>query len=340
MAKAKKLPSGQWRTLVYIGVDDQGKRKYKSFTAPTKRKSEFLAAEYVANHATCTVDELTLGEAMERYINSKSLLSPATLSGYRSIQRQYFTAIQPVKLANLTQEMVQNEISLLSQNHTPKTVRNAYGFLTAVLNMFRPQMRIIIVLPQKEAKERVVPTEEEFKIFLDSIRGQPIEIPVLLAAVGSLRRSEIAALTDDDILDIGVRVNKAMVKGPDGKWYIKQPKTAASNRIAPFPKNIITKLKQAHMGTMTPTQISLAFNKAVKSVNIPRFTFHALRHYYASVLHAEGVPDKYIMQFGGWSTDTVLKSVYQHALRDKAVQESDRVTSIFEQMTNDQSKKR
>ena len=339
MAKAKKLPSGQWRTLVYIGVDDQGKRKYKSFTASTKRKSEFLAAEYVANHTTCTVDDLTLGEAMERYINSKSLLSPATLSGYRSIQRQYFTTIQPVKLANLTQEMIQNEISLLSQNHTPKTVRNAYGFLTAVLNMFRPQMRIIIVLPQKEAKERVVPTEEEFRIFLDSIRGRPIEIPVLLAAVGSLRRSEIAALTDDDILDIGVRVNKAMVKGPDGKWYIKQPKTAASNRIAPFPKNIITKLKQVHMGTMTPTQISLAFNKAVKSVNIPRFTFHALRHYYASVLHAEGVPDKYIMQFGGWSTDTVLKSVYQHALRDKAVQESDRVTSIFEQMTNDQNKK-
>ena len=45
MAKAKKLPSGSWRVLQFVGLDADGKRQYKSFTAPTKREAEFLAAE-------------------------------------------------------------------------------------------------------------------------------------------------------------------------------------------------------------------------------------------------------------------------------------------------------
>ena len=335
MAKAKKLPSGMWRTLVYTGKDAAGKRQYKSFTASTRRQSEFLAAEYVASNRVTSAEDLTLCKAMERYIESKSVLSPATIAGYKSIQRTYFKAIQSVKLKDLTQEMVQREVSALAANHSPKTVRNAHGFLSAVLDMFLPSFRLSTFLPQKQAKERSIPTESEFKTFLESIRGKPIEVPVLLAALGSLRRSEIAALTDDDVLDIGVRVNKAMVRGADNEWHIKQPKTAASNRVAPLPPKIIQKLKNTHLGTMDPGQISRAFERAVKESGVPPFSFHALRHYYASVLHAEGVPDKYIMQFGGWSTDTVLKSVYQHAMRDHAEKESAKVTHIFERMVDE-----
>ena len=48
MAKAKKLPSGSWRVRVYDGKGADGKDRYKSFTAATKREAEFLAAEYAA----------------------------------------------------------------------------------------------------------------------------------------------------------------------------------------------------------------------------------------------------------------------------------------------------
>ena len=46
MAKAKKLPSGQWRVLAYAGKDPGSKRRYKSFTAGTKRKAELAAMEW------------------------------------------------------------------------------------------------------------------------------------------------------------------------------------------------------------------------------------------------------------------------------------------------------
>ena len=51
MAKAKKLPSGSWRAQAYDYTDDSGKRHYKSFTAPTRKEAEFMAAEYQINSA-------------------------------------------------------------------------------------------------------------------------------------------------------------------------------------------------------------------------------------------------------------------------------------------------
>ena len=47
MATAKKLPSGKYRCLIYIGMENE-KRKYKSFTANTKKEAEFLATQYLS----------------------------------------------------------------------------------------------------------------------------------------------------------------------------------------------------------------------------------------------------------------------------------------------------
>ncbi len=54
MAKAKKLPSGRWRTLVYSHTEKvwneftqsfTNKRKYESFDGDTTAKSEYNAAK-------------------------------------------------------------------------------------------------------------------------------------------------------------------------------------------------------------------------------------------------------------------------------------------------------
>lgn len=46
MATAKKLPSGSYRVLLYIGKAADGKRKYKSFTGLSKKDVEYEAAAY------------------------------------------------------------------------------------------------------------------------------------------------------------------------------------------------------------------------------------------------------------------------------------------------------
>ena len=62
---------------------------------------------------------------------------------------------------------------------------------------------------------------------------------------------------------------------------------------------------------------------------VPHFRFHDLRHYQASILHAMGVPDKYIMQRGGWRTDNTLKNIYQHTFDKTTKEVSDKINDYF-----------
>ena len=45
--------------------------------------------------------------------------------------------------------------------------------------------------------------------------------------------------------------------------------------------------------------------------------FHDLRHYSVSILHALNLPDAFIMEHNGYSSDSVMKSVYRHVLSDR-----------------------
>jgi integrase len=60
-----------------------------------------------------------------------------------------------------------------------------------------------------------------------------------------------------------------------------------------------------------------------------KMTFHDLRHLNASVMMTLGIPDKYAMERGGWSTDNVLKSVYQHTFSTERVVVDNKIDSYF-----------
>ena len=43
-----------------------------------------------------------------------------------------------------------------------------------------------------------------------------------------------------------------------------------------------------------------------------------------------GVPDKYIMERGGWKTDSTLKNIYQHTMSDKRREVEAEIVRKFE----------
>ncbi len=47
-----------------------------------------------------------------------------------------------IKLRKLSQENIQEAINLESLHHSPKTVRNIHGLISAVLGQYRPDMRL------------------------------------------------------------------------------------------------------------------------------------------------------------------------------------------------------
>lgn len=342
--RKNKLPSGNVRIQVYDYTDVQGKKHYKSFTAATKKLAKAAANEWRVNQDKDkqTPENLSVYDAITQYMNIKQgVLSPATLRGYTGMQRIYFSGdFGLTKLPDLNNASIQLWVSDLSSRVSAKTVGNAYGLLSATLDMFAPDSHFKIKLPQKKKPDLYCPNDNDVKKLLDYIVGTELEIAVFLAAFGPLRRGEICALNGDtDIHENTIRVRHSMVKGPDKQWYIKEPKTPESNRELEMPGFVMERIKDRHGAIvhMNPDYITHLFGRILKKLNIPHFRFHDLRHYSASIMHAIGVPDQYIMSRGGWKTDTVLKTTYRNVIDLESTRQNKKINNYFEKVSHDVS---
>lgn len=337
MPKKKKnqLPSGNIRLQVYDYMDEAGKKHYKSFTAPTKQEAQRMIAEWRINKAVSRPMRITLYDAVGRYINAKEgVLSPSTIRSYQGIQNYRMKEIGRLYLDELCSSNIQVWISDLSSNLSPKTVRNIYGLFSATIDMFAPDLKLKITLPEKKRPELYCPSDEDVKRLLKEAEGTDLEIAILLAAFGPMRRGEICALESTDVKGNKVSVTKSLVLGPNQTYCIKQPKTYGSYRTIEYPDFVIRKLKKkkGRIIECTPNAITRKFEKAVRDAKLPHFRFHDLRHYAASIMHAIGVPDQYILQRGGWSSDNIMKSVYRNAIDIETVRQTKKINGHFQEM--------
>lgn len=262
--------------------------------------------------------KMTFGAAGEEYIKAKkNVLSPTTIKGYNSAMKTISGAFRDLNIHDITALDIQAEINRLSESRSPKTVRNYHGFISAVLGTFCPSLKIYTTLPQKVKSEPYIPSDEDVRKILESAKGTEYEIPIILACYG-LRRSEICALTPDDIDGDMVRISKAKVLGENEEWVTKSTKTTSSTREIIIPGKTADMIrKQGYVYRGHPNMISKYLKKTQDKLGIPRFSLHKLRHYFASKMSALGVPEADIMKLGGWETDHVMKSVYRHSMMEK-----------------------
>lgn len=350
MATAKKLPSGSWRCQVYSHTEEipqpdgtiKKKRIYESFTcddpsAKGKRKCEKMAAEWAANKEQFHRTELTFGECLDNYITSReNILSPRSIMDYKSIQKNYIPSLMKIRISDMTQEQIQKAINIEALKLSPKTVRNIHGLISAVLKIYRPEFALNTSLPKKKQTDLYIPTDDEVKRLLESVHGTEMELPVLLAAFGPMRRGEICALDASDIKGNVVHVCKNMVETEKHEWIIKTPKSYAGDRFIDYPDFVAEKWKgkTGRIVNLHPDNITDKFKYCLKRAGLPHFRFHDLRHYSASIQHALGIPDSYIMQRGGWGNDGTLKAVYRHALADKMAEMNGRANEHFSKLCN------
>ncbi|MDE7351936.1 MAG: site-specific integrase [Acetatifactor sp.] len=259
--------------------------------------------------------------AAGEYIESKrNVLSPTTIRGYNSAMKTLSKKFQGINVHDITALDVQTEINRLAKEHSPKTVRNYHGFVSAVLGTFCPNLKINTTLPQKLKNEPYIPSDEDIRKILECAKDTEYEIPIMLACYG-LRRSEICALTIDDIEGDVIRINKAKVMDEDAKWVEKATKTLSSTREIVVPKEIADKIKEkGYVYKGHPNSITIYLGKTEDRLGIPHFPLHKLRHYFASKMSALNVPEADIMRMGGWETDHVMKSVYRHSMMEKEEQ--------------------
>ena len=314
MATVKKLPSGKWNALAYYKDPVTGKVHRPSFTANSKAEAIRMAAEWESKR-TRSPEYITVKECIERYIKAKeSTLSPSTIRGYRIDQRNRYQEIENIAISALTDEILQRFVSNLCLNHSPKTVRNTYALLTSSLQMFTDR-RYHVTLPQKRPPELHVPNDDDVKTLLE-IAEESLKIAIVLAAVGTARAGEVAALKYRDVKKDGIHIHSDMIKDQNNQWIIKEvPKTSASDRYVPLPEKVMQMLGTGDPDDFvygrTPAAINRAFTRLRDKLGL-KCRYHDLRHYAASIMHALGVPDQYIMERGGWKSDAVLKAAAEY----------------------------
>lgn len=312
MATARKR-GDKYRCLLYLGKGEDGKRKHKSFTAPTKREAERLAAEYEANMKT----ECNVKNAAEDYINSKkNVISPSTLREYKCIVRNRLDGkLGSMNVSEVTNVIIQKAINEWAVELSPKSVRNAYGFLYSVLKFVRPDFAVNVTLPQKQKTDFFIPSEEDMRKMFEHLRGSKMELPFLLASQLGLRASEIRYVMTNPkkcIKGNSIVISNSIVLGEEG-FVEKGTKTLAGNRTIPCSDYIIGLLNKEHD---VPLHVSRDWKRAVGGLDVQYCNFHALRHYFASKALLQGIPKEYIIEMMGHSSPAMIDKVYFHTFPD------------------------
>lgn len=316
MATARKLPSGSYRVRVYSYTDSNDKQHYESFTAPTKQEAEMKAAKFSGSRDRRKSVDLTVKEAIEGYITVKtSVLSPSTIRGYRTMQRNSFSSINNQKIRKLTSADLQAFVSGLTETKSAKSVQNIYGLLNASICFYLPETVFRVTLPTKEKKPLTSPSDDDVSVLFKTA-NPTLKKCIALAAFGSLRRGEICALKYGDIDGQTIHVHADMIPDENNKYVYKPfPKTQGSDRYAVYPQEVIDLLgtgnKDDFIIMVQPGTITKEFVDLRNKLKI-NIRFHDLRAYFASIGSVLHIPDTYLAEMGGWEKNSpVMKEVYQ-----------------------------
>lgn len=306
----EKLPSGHYR----ITQNEKGIRYRRTVDhKPSKTEAIKLMAEIIGE-AKVSATNMTFDQAADAYLQSKSkILSPATIRGYNNIRKMLPDTLSQARIHAITSLTVQSAINDLTGVRGAKTLQNYASFIMTVLDFVGVEIKHPKT-PQKKKMTPYIPTKEDVSMIFAHIKGKEEEIAIILAAHG-LRRSEIAALTLNDLSGNVLTVNKALVQDTNQKWVVKSTKTTDSTRTVIIPDDIADLIREkGYIYNKMPYTINQDLHRAQKELGIPQFSLHKLRHFFASYAHDLGISDKAIQEMGGWKSDTILRTVYTHAM--------------------------
>lgn len=356
-----ELPSGNIRRQVFVGwkpkIDKEGKpvldgkgnqvmiRDYRSITASSVAEADLLAAQLKADVNKKTVSDMTLKDAINKYIDSlRATRSPKTIEGYEIIRDNAFQSIMDKSIKKLNNDTLQlaidtecNRISTATSNKkkqkpiSAKTVRNEWGLIVSVLNKYAPSLNVSVNLPGYKARVNELSSPEDiFRI----VKGTEIELAVLLAMWLSFTMSEIKGLTKSssikgDYLYID-KVTVTTKKGEVTKDIGKNSTRNRMHRIPPYIKDLINKVETDELVPLTAAAIKARFTRLLKKNELPHMSFHDLRHVNASVMSFLNIPDKYAMERGGWTTDKVMKGTYMQVYNAERIKVDDNIDNYFE----------
>lgn len=332
-----QLPSGNWRCRVSY-TDEDGVTHKESFTEKTFMLSQAKALAWKAGiiKELELKKDLTLDQAITEYIESLTSrkASPATIRDYESRRKNSYPMIINKRLSRLSLLDVQRQLDARARTVSPKSVKNDYALLSAILTLYREDLNLKkIKLPERDDVEMVIPDDDQVRILMEAAKpDKDLYCAVLLAATAGLRRSEICALTWSDLdTETGaLNISKALVKNEFNDWILKGPKKKSSERVISIEPEVIAELQKNRTGfksivNLNPDQVTNRFCHLRDALGMDEIRFHNLRHYKASVMLCLGIPLEVARRILGHRTDNMIKRVYGHLVSGAKTEVQERI---------------
>lgn len=319
----RKLSSGKWFIQLRLGGESISVSDYSK--KECIKRAQLIKAEHLAGKRQQAEEPPpeapTLREAVDSYIGKRSnTLSPSTIRGYRIIQRHRFQEEMPRRLDQIADSEWQGIINREAGTCSPKTLKNAWGFLRSVVEDETGRYPPVVKLPAIAPPDKPFLTPEQIRVFVSAISETPFAVPALLA-LSSLRISEIEALDWKNIPPKPefIRVAGAVVRNEDNQKVRKdQNKNVTSTRNVPIMIPELAKAlereRRAEGRVMPYGQDCLrrGIRRVCRDCGLPDVGVHGLRHSFASLAYHLQIPEKIAMEIGGWADATTMHKIYTH----------------------------
>lgn len=314
-----------------------------------------------------TVDQFLdrwLRDSVARSVRPKTHASYADL-----VRLHISPAIGRVKLHRLEPRHVEELMrDRLEAGLSPRTVQYIRAVLRRALGqamrwgLLSRNVAALVDGPRVPKRELRPLTPTEVREFLEQVRGDRLEALFVLALSTGLRQGELLGLRWSDVdLDGGtLRVSKALQRVA-GTLQFVEPKSRSSHRVLALPAAAQAALRthrvrQAEerlasgalwggedarwldadlvfttaMGTAIDARnLTRAFHRQLEEAGLPSIRFHDLRHSHASMLLAQGVHPRVMMETLGHSNISVTMDIYAHVMPEAKRDVADRVDLLL-----------
>lgn len=344
----KQRPDGRWEARISLPA---GQRK--SFYGKTRREVQDklrTALRDVDAGLDLTAGRQTVGQFLDRWLADvvTPKLAPKTVSSYRDVVRVHLKpTLGQHQLAKLTPQHVQAMMSSKSGARlSPRTVAYTRSVLRIALNralkwgLVQRNAAALTDAPRSVRAERRPLTPEQARAFLAAAEVDRLEGLYRVALALGLRLGEALGLSWTDVdLDTGsLRVRYALQR-IDGKLTLKEPKTEKSRRTLTMPASLASALRAHRVrqieerliagsrwqdsglvftntvgGPLEPSNVLKAFKRRLAAAGLPEQRFHDLRHAAASLLLAQGVAPRVVMDILGHSQMATTMDLYSHVM--------------------------
>lgn len=337
---------GRWEARYFKGYDLNGKYSYgyvygKSYLEVKSKRNEIMLKLKEVDKKNKCVD------TFEHLINTwlmqkKNTIKDSTYARYvNMINNHILPKLGNLKATKITDEVIATFINegLRTGNCknqsalSNKTVKDIVTLLKQITNY--ADIKIKISSPRVVKKDIVILTQED-QVLLEKYlysSNEPVNIGILIALYTGLRIGEICALKWEDIdLEKNIlKVKHTMLRIKDlseearkkTKIIIDEPKTINSKRSIPLSPMIIEKLKQLKYVPenyvlsnskvlMEPRNYYNQFKRVLKKLKMPNYSFHALRHTFATRCIELGFDPKTLSEILGHSDIRITLALYVH----------------------------